>query len=45
MPTKRTVAKKDSTANLGFEADFGPPAPAGRNTFRRDLCTDSVLSD
>lgn len=27
----------DSTAYLGFEADFGPPADAGPNSLHRDL--------
>ena len=29
----------------GIEADFGPPAPAGPNTFRRDLHPDPAEKD
>lgn len=35
----------DSSDNIGFEADFSPPAPAGPNTFRRDLHPDPARRD
>ena len=37
MARTKSNGPKDSTAAIGIEADFGPPAGAGPNTFRRDL--------
>ena len=37
---KGNEPKAQSTATIVFEADFGPPAGAGPNTFRRDLHPD-----